>query len=351
MIKELKKCGGFFDVSKKEMKIKELEELVSKEDFWEDQKKARSILKEINILKSWVKPYREIEKNFSALKEFILESKNDQSLLEDLSKELFLLEEKVSNLEIKKMLNGELDDKSCFLSINSGAGGTESCDWAEMLARMYERYASRKKWKMSVIEKVSGDVAGIKSITYKFEGDFAYGLTKSEKGVHRLIRISPFDASKRRHTSFASVDVSPIIDEDIDIEIKPEEIRVDTFRASGAGGQHVNVTDSAVRITHIPTNIVVTSQSERSQVQNKETCLEMLKSKLYEREVLQREEKLSKIGGEKKKIEWGSQIRSYILQPYRLIKDNRTKMETSNIEGVLDGDIDEFVNAYLKEFS
>ena len=190
----------------------------------------------------------------------------------------------------------------------------------------------------------------IKNITFKIEGDYAYGYCKSEKGVHRLVRISPFDANKKRHTSFASVDIIPIIDENIEIEIRPQDLRIDTFRASGAGGQHVNVTDSAVRITHIPTNIVVTSQNERSQIQNRQTCMQILKSKLYEKEILEREEKISKIGGEKKKIEWGSQIRSYVFQPYTLVKDSRTKYETSNVLGVLDGDLDEFVKAYLKEF-
>lgn len=271
-------------------------------------------------------------------------------MTEELSNELIELEKKLEQLEIKKMLSHELDAKSCFLSINAGAGGTEACDWVQMLTRMYERYATKKLWAISIIDKVDGDVAGIKNITMKFEGDYAYGYCKSEKGVHRLVRISPFDASKRRHTSFASVDVTPVIDEDIEIEIKPQDIRIDTFRASGAGGQHVNVTDSAVRITHIPTNIVVTSQSERSQIQNRQTCMQMLKSKLYEKEVLKREEEISKIGGEKKKIEWGSQIRSYVFQPYTLVKDARTKYETSNIQAVLDGEIDEFVKVYLKEF-
>jgi peptide chain release factor 2 len=275
----------------------------------------------------------------------------DEALINELSNELQNLEKKLEELEIKKMLSHELDQRSCFLSINAGAGGTESCDWVQMLTRMYERYAAKKGWTISVIDKVDGEVAGIKNITLKFDGNYAYGYCKSEKGVHRLVRISPFDASKRRHTSFASVDVSPIMDEDIEVEVKPQDLRIDTFRASGAGGQHVNVTDSAVRITHIPTGIVVTSQNERSQIQNRQTCMQMLKSKLYEKEVLEREEKISKIGGEKKKIEWGSQIRSYVFQPYTLVKDARTKYETSNVQGVLDGELlDEFVKAYLKEF-
>ncbi len=322
-------------------------------DFWDNAEKAQKTVKELNILKSWTVPYKDLVERSKDFTELFIEAEkeNDDSLINDLYKELGQIEHLLEDLEVKKMLSHELDPKSCYLSINSGAGGTESCDWAQMLARMYERYAARKKYKLSIIDKVDGDVAGIKSITYKIEGDFAYGYCKSEKGVHRLVRISPFDANKRRHTSFASVDISPIIEEDIEIEVKPEDIRIDTFRASGAGGQHVNVTDSAVRMTHMPTGIVVTSQSERSQIQNRQTCYQMLKSKLYEREVFEREEKLQKISGEKKKIEWGSQIRSYVFQPYTLVKDTRTKYETSNVNGVLDGDIEGFVNAYLKEYS
>ena len=248
------------------------------------------------------------------------------------------------------MLSGELDHNNCFLSINAGAGGTESCDWAEMLARMYQKWATKRGWAIEVIEVLSGEVAGIKSMTLRLVGAFAYGYCKAEKGVHRLVRISPFDSNARRHTSFASVDVSPEIDEAIHVEIVPEEIRVDTFRSSGAGGQHVNTTDSAVRITHLATGIVVSCQGERSQLQNKETCLKMLRSRLYEKEVLEREEKLREIGGEKKEISWGSQIRSYVFQPYTLVKDTRTKYEEGNVFAVMDGEIDGFVNAYLKEF-
>lgn len=325
---------------------------MTKPTFWDDRIKARSIVKKINILKSWTVPFDNIASTFVDLKDFIKEAQKekDANLLEELTKELEGLEKKLESLEVKKMLSHELDSKGCFLSINAGAGGTEACDWAQILSRMYERYASKKGWAISVIDKVDGEVAGIKNITLKFEGDFAYGYCKSEKGVHRLVRISPFDANKKRHTSFASVDVSPVIDEEIEIEIKPQDLRIDTFRSSGAGGQHVNVTDSAVRITHLPTNIVVTSQNERSQIQNRQTCMQMLKSKLYEKEILEREEKINKMGGEKKKIEWGSQIRSYVFQPYTLVKDTRTKYETSNVQAVLNGEIDEFVKAYLKEF-
>jgi len=321
--------------------------------FWDDQAKAKKIMEELNLLRSWLRPFEEIEKDFLVLKDFLLEAvkENDEKLIAELSLDFENISKKLDELEIKKMFSNELDPKNCFISINAGAGGTESCDWVEMLSRMYERYAFKKKWKITVIDKVLGEVAGIKNITLKFEGEFAYGFCKSEKGVHRLIRISPFDASKKRHTSFASVDVVPIIEEEIHIEIRPEDIKVDTFRASGAGGQHVNVTDSAVRITHLPTNIIVTSQNERSQIQNKKTCLQMLKSKLYEKEIIQREQKISQIGGEKKKIEWGSQIRTYVFHPYTLVKDARTKHETSNVQAVLDGDLDGFILSYLKTFS
>ena len=256
----------------------------------------------------------------------------------------------LGDLEIRKMLSGELDDKNCYLSINAGAGGTEACDWALMLSRMYQRWGDRRGWKVEIVDTVDGDVAGIKSITLKFSGPFAYGYAKSEKGVHRLVRISPFDSNAKRHTSFASVDVSPEISDDIVIDIRPEDIRIDTYRSSGAGGQHVNKTDSAVRITHLATNVVVTCQNQRSQVQNKETCFKMLRSKLYEMEVLERENALKSLGGEKKEIAWGSQIRNYVFQPYTLVKDTRTKFESGNIQAVMDGEIDGFVNAYLKEF-
>ncbi len=320
--------------------------------FWDDPDEAKKVMKEVSLLKGWVQPFNDLKNRMQDLKDLYpeAESSGDEELLHDLDQEFDRIEESLSQLEIKKMLSGELDDKGCFISINAGAGGTESCDWVSMLMRMYERWASKRGWKVEVIDKEDGDVAGIKSITMKVTGDFAYGYAKSEKGVHRLVRISPFDSNARRHTSFASVDVSPVIEDDVNIEISPEEIRIDTFRASGAGGQHVNVTDSAVRITHIPTKIVVSCQNERSQLQNKETCMNMLKSKLYEQKILEREEKLKQLSGEKKEIAWGSQIRSYTFQPYTLVKDTRTKAESGNIQAVMDGDIDIFVNAYLKEF-
>jgi peptide chain release factor 2 len=248
------------------------------------------------------------------------------------------------------MLSGELDKKNCFLSINAGAGGTEACDWTQMLTRMYQRWASRRNWEATVVDAEAGDVAGIKSITIKISGDCAYGYAKAENGVHRLVRISPFDSGNRRHTSFASVEVTPEITDDITIEVRSEELRIDTFRASGAGGQHVNTTDSAVRVTHLPSGIVVSCQQERSQAQNKEMCMKLLKSKLYEKEVTEREDSVKAMSGEKKKIEWGSQIRNYVFQPYTLVKDTRTKIENGNVQAVMDGDIDTFVNGYLKEF-
>ncbi len=321
-------------------------------DFWSDNDDAQKVINSCNELKAWTIPYHNIKKRFEGAKELLeeVDEEEDPSFYSELLSELEEVEKSLEELEIKKMLSGELDNKNCYLSVNAGAGGTESCDWASMLLRMYQKWAAKRGWKIEVIEKLDGEVAGIKNATLQISGPFAYGYCKAEKGVHRLVRISPFDSSSRRHTSFVSVDIIPQIEDDILIEIKPEEVRVDTFRASGAGGQHVNTTDSAVRITHIPSGIVVSCQGERSQLQNKETCLKMLRSKLYEKEILEREEALEKIGGEKKDIAWGSQIRNYVFQPYTLVKDTRTKYEVGNIQEVMDGSLDGFVNAYLKEF-
>ena len=322
------------------------------QDFWDDNESAQKVIAECNKLRAWTVPYRQLKQNFNDAKDLLPEAyeSKDEGLIGELLQEIDKIEKELGDLEVRKMLAGELDNKNCYLSINSGAGGTEACDWALMLSRMYQRWASKRKWKVEIIDTVDGEVAGIKSVTLKFSGDFAYGYAKAEKGVHRLVRISPFDANAKRHTSFASVDVTPEITDDIQIEIKPDDVRIDTFRSSGAGGQHVQKTDSAVRITHLPTGIVVTCQGERSQLQNKETCFKMLRSKLYEMEVLEREKKIQEIGGEKKEIAWGNQIRNYVFQPYTLVKDTRTKYESGNIEAVMDGEIDEFVNAYLKEF-
>ena len=319
--------------------------------FWDDNDKAQKTITECKELKAWTLPYNDFSIRFQDVKELLPEAFDlkDEALMTTLLEELSEIDKGLNDLEIRKMLAGELDNKNCYLSINSGAGGTEACDWALMLSRMYQRWATSRGWKVELLDSIDGDVAGVKSMTFKFSGPFAYGYAKSEKGVHRFVRISPFDSNAKRHTSFASVDVTPEITDDIVIEIKTDDLRIDTYRSSGAGGQHVNKTDSAVRITHLPTNIVVSCQQERSQVQNKETCMKVLRSKLYEIEVKEREESLKALGGVKKEIAWGSQIRNYVFQPYTLVKDTRTKVETGNIQAVMDGDIDLFVNAYLKE--
>lgn len=325
---------------------------MEKTDFWDDNQAAQKVISECNTLKEWVIPYREVKQRFDNVRELLpeVDESSDAEFYTQLIDELNAVDKVLAELEVRKMLSGELDNKNCYLSINSGAGGTEACDWALMLSRMYQRWAARRNWKIDVLDSVDGDVAGIKSITLKISGPFAFGYCKAERGVHRLVRISPFDSNARRHTSFASVDITPEIDDDIEIEIKPDEVRVDTYRASGAGGQHVNKTDSAVRMTHLPTNTIVSCQSERSQIQNRETCMRMLRAKLYEKEVEERESKLKEMAGEKKENAWGSQIRNYVFQPYTLVKDTRTKYEVGNIHAVMDGDLDGFVNAYLMEF-
>jgi len=320
--------------------------------FWDDSKKAQTTIDEVNEIKGWTVPYNDCLRRFQDAADLLPDAcdEGDETLVAELLDELSAIEKTVEGLEVQKMLSGAMDSKNCFLAIHAGTGGTEACDWAEMLARMYERWAAKRGWKLAIIDRVDGDVAGVKSITFKVEGPFAYGYIKAEKGVHRLVRISPFDSNAKRHTSFASVDVSPEIADDIKVEIRPEDLRVDTFRSSGAGGQHVNTTDSAVRMTHLPTGFVVSSQSERSQIQNRETCLKMLRAKLYEKEVQDREALLKKESGEKMENTWGSQIRNYVFQPYTLVKDTRTKFEMGDIHRVMDGDLDPFVIAYLKEF-
>lgn len=345
-------CRGIFDLASKEARIKELEMLSEAPHFWDDNDRAQAVISETNTLKEWTLPYNELKVRLQNTKELFFEADElgDEELLNELQEEIRAIDIQLQEMEVRRMLSGELDNKSCYLSINSGAGGTEACDWAQMLSRMYQRWAARRGWKVEIVDAVDGDVVGIKSVTMKLTGSFAFGYAKAERGVHRLVRISPFDANAKRHTSFASVDVTPEITDDIKIEVRPDDIRVDTYRASGAGGQHVNKTDSAVRITHLKTGIVVSSQSQRSQIQNRETCMKMLKSKLYEMEVNEREASLKQLAGEKKDIAWGSQIRNYVFQPYTLVKDTRTKVESGNIQAVMDGDLDVFINAFLKEF-
>lgn len=344
-------CRGIFDLEVKSQEVKKLEEKMASVEFWDDGHAAKKVIDSLNALKLWTDPYYDLKSRFEDVNELLpeAESVGDGGLVRELLQALADIDKQLGEMEVRKMLGGELDNKDCYFEINSGAGGTESCDWVAMLSRMYQRYASRRGWKIEIVDRLEGEVAGLKNITFKFSGPFAYGYCKSEKGVHRLVRISPFDSNARRHTSFASVDVTPLID-DVQVDVRPEDVRVDTYRASGAGGQHVNKTDSAVRMTHIPTGIVVSCQSERSQIQNRETCMAMLKSKIYEKEYAERQQQLSSLGGEKKEIAWGSQIRNYVFQPYTLVKDTRTRFEVGNIEAVMDGDIEGFVNAYLKEF-
>ncbi|SCA63188.1 Peptide chain release factor 2 [Chlamydiales bacterium SCGC AG-110-P3] len=320
--------------------------------FWDDNDAAQKVITECNEMRVWTAPHAELKRRYEDVVMLLPEAVelSEDEMVAELLQELDAIDTSLSDLEIQRMLAGELDKKNCYISINAGAGGTEACDWVSMLARMYQRWAIIRKWKVETVDSVDGDVAGLKSVMLKLEGAFSFGYAKAERGVHRLVRISPFDSGARRHTSFASVDVTPEITDDINIEVRPEDIRIDTFRASGAGGQHVNKTDSAVRITHMASGIVVSSQAQRSQLQNRETCMKLLKSKLYEIQVQEREKAIQDLGGEKKDIAWGSQIRNYVFQPYTLVKDTRTKVESGNIQAVMDGDIDLFVNAFLKEF-
>jgi peptide chain release factor 2 len=318
--------------------------------FWDDAAIAKKTIQDANDLKSWIDPLENLLQRIDDVIALAPEASLDESFLLDLQKEVSAIDTTLEELEARRMLSGEMDKSPCFLSINAGAGGTEACDWASMLLRMYQRWASHHDWKVEVIDILEGDVAGIRNATIRIDGPYAYGYAKAEKGVHRLVRISPFDSNARRHTSFAAVDVVPEVTDDVKIEIRQEDLKVDTYRASGAGGQHVNKTDSAVRMTHIPTGIIVSTQSQRSQIQNREACLKMLRSKLYEKEMEERRQKLEDLSGEKKEIAWGSQIRSYVMQPYTLVKDTRTKYEVGNIQAVLDGEIDPFIHAYLKQF-
>ncbi len=326
---------------------------MAKPGFWDNPDKAKAVLNENNSLKEWVDPLSGIGKSISDISDLAKLAEEDESaeMETEITEELESIEKEIEKLELKRMLGGPKDGNNAFLSINAGAGGTEACDWADMLMRMYKRWAEDHDYSMTVIDLLPGDGAGIKNATVLIRGRYAYGYLKAEKGVHRLVRISPFDANKRRHTSFASVDVAPEIEDDISIEINESDLRIDRYRSSGAGGQHVNVTDSAVRITHMPTGIVVQCQNERSQHKNRDFAMKVLRSRLYGLELRKREEEQMREHGQKRKIEWGSQIRSYVFQPYTMVKDHRTSTETSNVQAVMDGAIDDFITAYLKEFS
>ncbi|TET26684.1 MAG: peptide chain release factor 2 [Candidatus Aminicenantes bacterium] len=340
-------CEAFFDLSQKKAKIEAINKELSTPDIWKNQKKSQSLQQTKKKLKRDVHLFSRINENKEELEVLTELAEEEEDVEEELTQSLATFEKDLTEAELQTLFYEEDDFRNAILTIHPGAGGTESQDWAQMLLRMYLRYAERKKFKAETIDSQPGEEAGLKSVTVRFEGDYAYGNLSQESGVHRLVRISPFDASKRRHTSFAAVFVYPEVDEDIEIEINPDDLRIDTFRSSGHGGQHINVTDSAVRITHIPTGIVVQCQNERSQHKNKATSMKVLKARLYDLEKKKKREKLEKLEDAKSDIAWGNQIRSYVLHPYRMIKDLRTNVESGDVERVLDGDIDKFIKALL----
>ena len=347
----LKQLHGALDIEGCQKRLAELTHEIEKEDFWQDLENSQKVLKEQKDLADRVKDYQALAlriEDAQTLCQMAVEE-NDESLAPEVKAELDSLEDTIEKLSLNTLLTGEYDKANAIISFHAGAGGTEAQDWAAMLFRMYTRWAERSNMRVKVLDYLDGDEAGLKSAVVLIEGENAFGFLKSEVGVHRLVRISPFDSSGRRHTSFAAVEVIPEISDEINIEIRDEDLRVDTYRSGGAGGQHVNKTESAVRLTHLPTGIVVACQNERSQHQNREVAMRMLKSKLIEIKNREHLEKIEDIKGEQKFIEWGSQIRSYVFMPYTLVKDHRTNFEVGNVNAVMDGDIGGFINAYLKE--
>lgn len=340
--------GGVFDSDAIEKLIKEKEKLTEVPNFWDNHEEAEKVMAQIRKLKNRIEPWKKLLSDIDdleAMYELAMESQ-DSNDEEEVRSMLNAAKEKFEKLNILNLLSGEVDQNDAYLTVHSGAGGTEACDWVYMLSRMYLRWAERHGYKTEIMDELEAE-GGLKSITIQISGDFVYGYLKGEGGIHRLVRISPFDANARRHTSFASVYVYPVLDDTIEVDIKPEDLRVDTYRAGGKGGQHVNKTDSAVRFTHIPTGIVVACQSERSQLMNRQSCMNMLKARLYEYYREEKEKENAKFAAEKKDISFGSQIRSYVFCPYTMVKDHRTKYSVGNIQGVMDGDLDEFMNAYL----
>ncbi|NWO22310.1 peptide chain release factor 2 [Oribacterium sp. oral taxon 102] len=346
----LRHLGESLDLENKEKRIVELDRMMEEPDFWTDAEKANRLSTEARHLKDDVEGYRRLVQSYEDIEALIEmgQEEEDAGLVTEVREELAAFSETLDAMSTKLLLSGEYDNMNAILRLNAGAGGTESNDWAGMLYRMYTRWAERHGYTVKVLDYLEGDEAGIKSVTIEIDGDYAYGYLRSEMGIHRLVRISPFNAQSKRQTSFVSCDVMPDIDTDIDIEIRDEDIKMEVFRSSGAGGQHINKTSSAVRLIHIPTGFVAACQEERSQIQNREKAMQMLKAKLFMKEKQEQEEKLAGIRGEVKENGWGSQIRSYVLQPYRMVKDLRSGEETGNTDAVLDGDIDRFITAYLK---
>ncbi|MBA4495356.1 peptide chain release factor 2 [Paenactinomyces guangxiensis] len=350
--KRLADIRGSLDLDNKKAKLHELEEKMASPTFWNDQAEAQKVIDEMKHLKEQIEAITTLDEKYEEQRlmfELIVEEGEDPSLTEELKKELRSLFADLDAFELSLMLSEPYDRNSAILELHPGAGGTESQDWAEMLLRMYTRWAERSGYKVETLDYLPGEEAGVKSVTLLIKGVNAYGYLKAEKGVHRLVRISPFDASGRRHTSFVSANVMPEVDNDVDVEIRPDELKIDTYRSSGAGGQHVNTTDSAVRITHLPTNIVVTCQSERSQIKNREKAMKILKARLYERKLEEQQKELSALKGEQTEIGWGNQIRSYVFHPYSMVKDHRTQVETGNVQAVMDGEINPFIEAYLRK--
>ncbi len=346
----LEEAGKALDLDALKEELSGLRARMESNDFWNNVEEANKTTRRVRTLENKIAKYEKLVSSSDDMNTLVemIEEENDESLLEDLKSELASLEEQIRALRLELMLKGPYDSCDAILSLHAGAGGTEAQDWTEMLYRMYSRYCDRRGWTLREVDLLPGDDAGIKSVTFEVSGENAYGYLKAEKGVHRLVRISPFDSNARRHTSFASLDVTPIFDDDSnDVKIDPDDLRVDTYRSGGAGGQNVNKVSSAIRITHIPTGIVVQCQNERSQLQNKEMAMRILRGKLIELQEREREQQMADIKGAMKKIEWGSQIRSYVFQPYTLVKDHRTGMENGNIQAVMDGDLDPFINEYL----
>lgn len=339
-----------FDVENKEKELKELESKTTENDFWNDTDNSSKVLKQINSLKSKVEGFKKLNNELNNLLEMseLLQVEEDEELAKELLKSTYTLEKDIEKLEITTLLSGKYDNNNAILTIHPGAGGTEAQDWAEMLYRMYTRWANANGYEVKELDYLEGDEAGLKSVTFSVNGDYAYGYLKGEMGVHRLVRISPFDAGGRRHTSFDSVEVLPEITDDIELDINPDDIKMDVYRASGAGGQHINKTSSAVRLTHIPTGIIVACQTERSQFQNRDTAMKMLKSKLLNLKEKEQKDTIDELKGIQMDIAWGSQIRSYVFCPYTLVKDHRTNYEVGNVQAVMDGDLNGFIDSYLK---